>query len=327
MDSPMLEYAFFEGRSFRSPTPRSASAPTPCNTARRVRRHPRLPRRRMARRSTSSACRSTRRGCSTRPSSCAPSCPSPRVAGADDRRPGREERADRRRLHPPLHLQVVRAAHPAPSGLDDELAIYMLQLGDYLDTRSGSERDRLLLAARSGQRRPGPGQALRRLHQLGAGQGRGRGEGRRRGDPARTARATSPRGAAATSSSCATARSITAAHHRRHPGRDHPPHDDAVRPATRASRSRSARSTAPSSTSSTRRSSAAPASRSPRSPASTGAPSATADPARSPCASGAFLRHRPRPIDPLRRLDHPRPLLALSLRSRPRSAGSKERGA
>ena len=147
----------------------------------------------------------------------------------------------------------------------------MLQLGDYLDTVSGVKASVSSWHRVPDNAVPGPGQALRLLHQLRPGKGRGRGEGGRRGDPARPARARrgrerlqplprprrcarSPRRSPATSWKGSLAARCCSS------------------PATKGSRSKSATSTAPSSTSSTRRSSAAPASRSPRSPAIDGRP-------------------------------------------------------
>ena len=77
-----------------------------------------------------------------------------------------------------------------------------------------------------------------------------------------------------------------AADHRRHPGGHHAPLDAPDGPATRASLPRSARSTGPSCTSPTRRSSAGRASRSPGSSPSTDGPWARGRSGRSPRGSG-----------------------------------------
>ena len=80
-------------------------------------------------------------GCSTPPSCCGPTCPTPGDDRPDDRRADREERPDRRRLHPPLRLQVLRAAHAAPQGPRRRAGDLHALLGDYLDTvvrRQGS---------------------------------------------------------------------------------------------------------------------------------------------------------------------------------------------
>ena len=183
-------------------------------------------------------------------------------------------------IRPFIYKPAVQLT-PRLRGIGDELAVYMLPLGDYLALDRGQKAVVSSWFRDPGQRDPEPRQAHRRLHQLRARQGRGRGEGRRRGDHARHSRE-GRRGQRLQPLPRAQRDADHPADHRRHPGRDHAPHDAPVRAATRASRSRSARSTGPSSTSPTRRSSAAPASRSPGSRPSTAARSARARSARSP---------------------------------------------
>src|SRR5215204_2058783 len=62
---------------------------------------------------------------------------------------------------------------PRLNGLDDELAIYMLQLGDYLDTVSGVKASVSSWHRVPDNAVPGRGQALRFLYQLRARQRRG----------------------------------------------------------------------------------------------------------------------------------------------------------